>query len=140
MHRRLARFNRLVTNRLARPLAGWLPPFALVSHTGRRSGRPYRTPVWIFRDGDRDQWIVALTYGAEAEWVQNVRKRGTCTIEHRGRQRHMSVVGVVQADPESLPLPVVVRRVLGVLGIDAFLVLEADGRPVTRGKEEGPNG
>lgn len=59
----LARFNRRVTNRITYPLSGHLPGFAIVVHTGRRSGRAYRTPVNAFRDGD--DYIIALTYGAD---------------------------------------------------------------------------
>jgi hypothetical protein len=43
--RRLAHFNRRFTNHVARPLAMLLPGFGVVVHTGRRSGREYRTPV-----------------------------------------------------------------------------------------------
>jgi hypothetical protein len=47
----LARFNRRVTNRAARHIAGWAPTFALVTHTGRRSGHEYATPVNVFQVG-----------------------------------------------------------------------------------------
>ena len=67
--RAVARFNARVTNRVTRPLAGRLPGFGIVSHVGRRSGRIYRTPVNVFRDGDH---VIALTYGAESDWVKNV--------------------------------------------------------------------
>ena len=43
--KRVARFNRMVTNRISDPLAGRLPGFGIVVHRGRRSGRPYRTPI-----------------------------------------------------------------------------------------------
>src|SRR5262249_1796055 len=51
--RALARFNRLVTNRVLGVVAPWMPPFAVVVHRGRSSGRVYRTPVWAFRRGRR---------------------------------------------------------------------------------------
>jgi len=35
----LARFNRHVTNPVQRLWAGWLPPFGIVEHVGRRSGK-----------------------------------------------------------------------------------------------------
>src|ERR671924_348945 len=46
--RRLATFNRVVTNRVLGPFARYVPGFAVVSHVGRRSGRTYRTPVSLF--------------------------------------------------------------------------------------------
>jgi hypothetical protein len=42
---RIARFNRHVTNPIQRMWAGWAPSFAIIEHVGRRSGKPYRTPV-----------------------------------------------------------------------------------------------
>ena len=56
---RLARFNRVVTNRVAFPAARRVPGFGVVLHTGRRSGRSYRTPVNAFRT--RDGYVIALT-------------------------------------------------------------------------------
>jgi hypothetical protein len=46
--RRIAIFNRHVTNRVLGPVAPWLPGFGIVVHTGRKSGRTYRTPVNVF--------------------------------------------------------------------------------------------
>ncbi len=42
---RLTRFNRHVTNPVQRLWAGWAPTFAIIEHVGRRSAKPYRTPV-----------------------------------------------------------------------------------------------
>ena len=72
--RRMARFNRQVLNHLMRPVARYLPGFGVVIHRGRRSGRIYETPVNVFRRGDG--YVVALTYGAGADWVKNVLSRG----------------------------------------------------------------
>ena len=52
------------------PLAGRLPGFAVVAHVGRRSGRAYRTPANLFETDGRP--VVALTYGADSQWVRNV--------------------------------------------------------------------
>ena len=80
--RSIARVNRRVTNRLLGGLAQRLPGFGVVVHTGRRSRRQYRTPVNVFRRGDR--YIIALTYGSNADWVRNVLANGGCTLETRG--------------------------------------------------------
>jgi deazaflavin-dependent oxidoreductase (nitroreductase family) len=74
----LARFNRHVTNPIQRMWAGWLPPFAIVEHVGRRSGKPYRTPVNAFYtsvDGKPGVAIV-LTYGPDRDWLKNLRAAG----------------------------------------------------------------
>ena len=52
--KRLARFNRHVTNPVLRHVAGRLPWFAILTHVGRRTGRRHRIPVNLFRgEGDR---------------------------------------------------------------------------------------
>jgi deazaflavin-dependent oxidoreductase (nitroreductase family) len=79
--RRTAWFNRHVTNRITRPLARWLPGFGVVEHIGRRSGRRYRTPVNVFRPGA--SYVIALTYGVESEWVQNVLAAEGCDLVTR---------------------------------------------------------
>ena len=44
----LARFNRHVTNPIQRMWAGWAPSFGILEHVGRRSGKPYHTPLTVF--------------------------------------------------------------------------------------------
>jgi hypothetical protein len=61
----LARFNLQVTNRLLGPLARHMPGMGVVVHVGRKAHRQYRTPVLVFRRGDR--LIIALTYGHESQ-------------------------------------------------------------------------
>ena len=79
----LARFNLHVTNRILGPLARFAPWIAIVAHIGRKSHRRYRTPVVIFRRGDH--FLIALTYGPESQWVQNVLAQGGCELEIMGR-------------------------------------------------------
>ena len=86
--RRVALFNKRVTNRLTLHFAGWVPGFAIVTHTGRRSGRTYRTPVNVFRDGER--YLFALTYGADSDWVRNVLAADRCEL--RTRRRNVGLV------------------------------------------------
>ena len=74
LSRRVARFNKLVNNRLQGVYAWLLPPWAVILHRGRRSGRPYRTPLLAFRK-DRTL-IIALLYGEESDWLRNLRAGG----------------------------------------------------------------
>ncbi|MDQ6777721.1 MAG: nitroreductase family deazaflavin-dependent oxidoreductase [Actinomycetota bacterium] len=68
--RKLARFNRAITNPIQGQWAWILPPWAVICHRGRRSGRTYRTPVLAFK---RDRRLaVAVLYGEESDWVRNV--------------------------------------------------------------------
>jgi deazaflavin-dependent oxidoreductase (nitroreductase family) len=121
--KRLARFNRIVTNRIARRVAGRLPGFAILVHVGRRTGRRHRTPLNLFRDGER--YVIALTYGADAEWVRNVLAAGGCEVETRGRTIRLSHPEIVR-NPAVAPVPPPVRPILRAIRCTEFMLLHAD--------------
>lgn len=99
--RSLATFNRLVTNRVMGLWAPYLPPWAVVLHRGRRSGRAYRTVVWAFVSGDTV--VVALTYG-RTDWLRNVLAAGGGELVRFGRTRTMCSPRVIAAaDRATLP-------------------------------------
>lgn len=99
--RALARFNKHVTNPIQSTYAPHLPPWAIVSHVGRKSGRSYRTPVLGFRSGST--FAVVLFYGTESDWLRNVLSAGSATITRRGRDLTWSNLRVVPADTAGLP-------------------------------------
>ncbi|WP_326599899.1 nitroreductase family deazaflavin-dependent oxidoreductase [Streptomyces sp. NBC_01803] len=98
--RRLARFNRVVANRVIGQVISRMPGFGAVYHRGRKSGRPYRTPVKVFRAGDR--FILSLPYGPDSDWVKNVVAAGECELLTRWRRVRVVdpkvYVDTVQAD------------------------------------------
>ena len=55
---------------------------ARLSHTGRRSGRRYVTPVGVRLAGDT--FIIPLTFGSQSDWSRNVRAAGGCEIRLNG--------------------------------------------------------
>ena len=124
--RGIARFNRRVTNRVTRHIVGWLPGFALLFHTGRRSGKTYRTPVNVFRDGDG--YRIAFTYGADSDWIRNVMAAGGCTIETRRKRIALTQPRIVR-DPSRRWAPPVVRQVLGVIGAFEYMQLTVVAPP-----------
>ena len=74
LSRGVARFNKRVTNRIQGLYAWLVPPWSVILHRGRRSGREYRTPLFAFR---RDRTLViALLYGDESDWLRNLRAGG----------------------------------------------------------------
>lgn len=77
--------------------AGWLPPFAIVGHVGRRSGKPYRTPVNVFStsvDGKPGVAIV-LTYGPDRDWLKNITAAGGGRMRRNGKSFGISDPQVV---------------------------------------------
>ena len=121
LSKRVAHFNRRVTNRVTRRFAWWLPGFAIVIHVGRRSGRRYRTPVNVFRSDGR--YVFALTYGPETDWVRNVLAAGTCEVETR-RQTVTLTNPELFTDPTRRYVPRAVGRALGALHVDEFLAMD----------------
>ena len=124
--KRLARFNLVVTNRVLGPLARWLPGFAVVEHVGRRSGTVRHSPVNLFRHGDR--YVIALTYGADSQWVRNVMAAGGADIETRGRRIHLVGPEKVR-DPTRSLVPRPVRVPLRLVNVDEFMLLERADAP-----------
>ena len=118
----LARFNLRVTNRVLGPLAERLPGFGIVIHVGRRSGTVRRTPVNIFRRGER--YTIALTYGADSQWVRNVLAAGELDVEIRGRLVHLVQPELVHDETRRL-VPAPVRVVLRATNVSDFLVSRA---------------
>jgi deazaflavin-dependent oxidoreductase (nitroreductase family) len=116
----MARANRQVANHVTRPIAVRAPYLAVVVHTGRRSGRRYRTPVMIFTAPEG--YTVALVYGMASDWVRNVLAAGACDLEIHGRVERVSVGGVVHDETRSrVPWPI--RQGLRVLDVTDFMIL-----------------
>ena len=92
LSRTVARFNKTINNRLQGSYAWLTPPWAVILHRGRRSGRAYRTPVLAFRqDGTL---IIALLYG-ELRYLYrlpNEEAAERLVVEHLGED--------AAADPE----------------------------------------
>jgi deazaflavin-dependent oxidoreductase (nitroreductase family) len=80
--RGVARFNRVVTNRVQGTWAWLAPPWAVIVHRGRRSGRVYRTPV--VASARRGRFRVAILYGERSDWVLNLLAGGGQVVR-RGR-------------------------------------------------------
>jgi deazaflavin-dependent oxidoreductase (nitroreductase family) len=118
--RRMARFNRQVLNRLTRPLARHLPGFGVIIHRGRRTDRLYKTPVNVFRHGG--DYVVALTYGPESDWVKNVLAAGGCELITCGCRIPL-VAPHIEHDESRRLVPAVIRPMLRLLRVADFLYL-----------------
>lgn len=115
MARRVARFNKAVTNRVQMLWAPHVAPWAVIVHTGRRSGREYRTPVVAFTRGP--QVTIALPYGADTDWVRNLLAAGGGMIVKRGHESRLTDPVVLPSVETELPRYVapLLRRISRVL-------------------------
>jgi deazaflavin-dependent oxidoreductase (nitroreductase family) len=101
------------------PIVRRLPTFGIVTHTGRRSGRTYRTPINVFRRGDT--YLFFLTYGSDVQWVKNILAAGSCSLETRGQVVELVEPEVI-TDPELQPAPAPVRFFEGrIAGVTQYL-------------------
>jgi len=118
----MRRVNRAVTNPLMGIVAGIVPPLAIVHHAGRKSGRPYRTPVLAF---PYDKGLVTpLPYGTDTDWCLNVLEAGDCTLETFGRRIAVSNPRIVGADVALPLLPAALRTALRAASLPGYLLLD----------------
>ena len=75
-----------LTRKLARSSFG---PFSIVRHIGRRSGKPYETPIIVAPI--RGDFVIELTYGPDVDWHKNVVAAGG--VGWFGMARSMSLAG-----------------------------------------------
>ncbi len=67
--------------------AGWAPSFGILEHVGRRSGKPYRTPLTVFNaDVDGEPGVaILLTYGPDRDWLKNLNAAGSGRMRRHGK-------------------------------------------------------
>ncbi|GAA4822396.1 nitroreductase family deazaflavin-dependent oxidoreductase [Tomitella cavernea] len=119
----LPRVNRRFTNRIQGAWAPYLPPWAMVLHVGRSSGRAYETPVLALRH--KGSVSVALPYGAQADWVRNVVAAQGCRMRRRGKIVELTNPRIV-TDGSSGDLPRPMHVAAGRVGV---LVLDETAPP-----------
>jgi|SRR5690349_24901839 len=115
----IARFARDYFNHVTRPLAGRLPPFILVDHQGRTTGRTYRTPMFGFFDDDR-AIVVVLTYGPNVDWLKNLRAAGGGTVVAHGRRYRVGPPEVETGLARARVVPAILRPFLRLMRVNDF--------------------
>ena len=96
-------------------------PYAVIHHRGRTTGTCYRTPVYRFTNDEGS--YVALTYGANADWLRNVLAGGgLCEVGETTSA--LSDFGLVGRDEVWSHLPRLVRFFMRLLRVEDFLRFE----------------
>jgi len=113
-----------ILNPLTRLFVHRLPGFAIISHRGRKSGQAHRTPMNVFRDGD--DYLFALTYGSDVQWVKNVMAAGEADLRIGDKTIHLTDPELF-VDPERRLMPLPVRFMLGVMRVSEFLRMRPGG-------------
>ena len=100
----LARLNRYVTNPVQRLWAGFAPGMGILEHVGRKSGKPYRTPLNVFPTDDGV--AILLTYGPDRDWLKNISATGHARMKRMGERIEL-------ADPRVVTKAEAAARVTG---------------------------
>ena len=109
-------------NRVTTPLArSGRGPWSVVRHVGRRSGRPYETPLLLARTPSC--FVAELTYGPTVDWYRNITAAGGCTVVHRGRTYAVDAVEPCSTDAGLAAFPVLPALLLRLLRRRDFRLL-----------------
>lgn len=117
-------FTTHILNRFTRLFVHRVPGFGIIRQRGRKSGRIHRTPMNVFRDGD--DYLFALTYGSDVQWVKNILAAGEADLRIGDKTIHLTrPEGFVDPKRRLMPLPV--RFMLGIMRVSELLRM----RPVS---------
>lgn len=108
------RFQIKYINPMMRPLARRLPSFAVVKHSGRKSGTPYETVVSAFRKGDT--LAIGLMHG-KTNWVKNVLAAGEADVHLFHGDVHITNPRILPAGSDGSDLPKAVQFTLRRAGV-----------------------
>lgn len=117
---RIRYIDKYTLNRVMLKIAGRNRlPFAVIYHVGRRSRKPYRTPILVEPLGRA--FVVALTYGPETDWYRNALAAGEYSILWHRKKYRMQGVEIVDAETALPAFPGPARLILRTVGIQHFV-------------------
>ena len=94
---------------------------AVIHHRGRKSGRAYATPVGARTTSDG--FMVPLNFGDNADWFQNVKAAGGCTIEWNGARYPVVEPRIVDWAVAKSAFSPREQRVMRLVGMENFVEL-----------------
>ncbi|MGH3255036.1 MAG: nitroreductase family deazaflavin-dependent oxidoreductase [Streptosporangiaceae bacterium] len=112
-----------------------MPIVGIVHHRGRKTGRPYATPVGV-RPAPGGGFVVPLTFSEASQWYQNIVAAGWCVITYQGEDHTAARPLVVDRVTAGPAYPRYERLALRLIGVNEFLWL-ADTRDGPRPAIEG---
>jgi deazaflavin-dependent oxidoreductase (nitroreductase family) len=118
----LARFNRYVTNPIQRMWAGWAPTMGILEHVGRKSGKPYRTPLTVFSTDDGV--AILLTYGPDRDWLKNITSAGGGRMRRYGKTFEITGPRVMPKAEAAQAVTGWMRPLFGLLPFEQAVLLK----------------
>ena len=119
---RIRVINKYVTNKLLYHIAGKdLGMFAVLSHTGRKSGKIYQIPIIVVPV--QNGFVIALTYGKKTDWYKNVKAKGGCSLKWKRQEYTLTNPEFIDQEQALQAFPAVFRVGLRMMGIQYYLRL-----------------
>jgi deazaflavin-dependent oxidoreductase (nitroreductase family) len=122
--RRVIRAVARVVNPLVLRVAGrrHMPVLGVVHHRGRKSGRPYATPLGVRPTADGG-FVIPLTFSDASQWYRNILAAGGCLITYLGADHAVARTTVVDRAAAGPAYPRYERLALRLIGINEFVWL-----------------
>ena len=132
-YNRIRTFNKYVVNPILRRFASFSRgPFAVIHHVGRRSGKPYATPIIVEPMGNK--FVIALTYGPEVDWYRNVRAAGHSTLLWHGKTYTLEQPEPIDREQALPAFPLPARMILRMLNRQHFVGMQRQEVTPTRSR------
>ena len=80
-------------------------------------------------EGRERGFVIALTYGAEVDWLKNVMAAGGCTVRYRRREIDLADPVFIDLSEGMELMPALVRRILTVANVTEFVRLRRISGP-----------
>lgn len=113
-----------VVNPWVQRVAGRVPPFVVLHHAGRKSGKEYTTPLVAFaaRPEQEILAVLPLPWGSGTDWARNTMSSGTARLTRGGTDFVVKDVRLVPTHEAAEWLPSVPSTALSAAGIEECLV------------------
>ena len=132
---RMRYINKHITNRVLHGFTNLSHgPFAIIYHTGRRSGKPYETVIWIWQM--REGFVIALTLGQEVDWFRNMKTAGGGAVYWHKRLYQVGKPELVDTEKALTAFPAFFRLLFRTFGKQMKFVLMIPSGPVSQSRPD----
>ena len=119
---RIRGMNKHITNKILIHIAGKdVGLFAILSHTGRKSGKIYQIPIIVVPV--QNGFVIALTYGIKTDWYKNVKAKESCSLKWKRQEYTLTNPEFIDQEQALQAFPAVFRVGLRMMGIQYYLRL-----------------
>jgi deazaflavin-dependent oxidoreductase (nitroreductase family) len=119
---RIRVLNKYVINKLLIHISGKdLGMFAILTHTGRKSGKLYQIPIIVVPVPNG--FVIALTYGRKTDWYENVKAKGGCSLKWKRQELALTHPEFIDQPQGLQAFPALFRLGLKSMGIQDYLHL-----------------